>query len=379
MIRCGQQALATKGQIVTTGILVSAILWGCVGCSDVTEPSSSAPPTSTQESKVTTKPVESPAEPNQPAITFASQLHDFGTVSPRSQNQCRFVFQNTGTAPLIIKQNIETTCGCTVPSLSKIVYAPGEEGVIKVTYSAASNVGIASKHLTVTSNAPDSPTTLTITAKIARQVIAEPAAFTLLPKKNNAGCPTLTLRSQDQIPFAITRFSSTNNALIIDFDPSVKRTEYTITPTVIPDELKTHQQGILVLTLDHPKCPEVVFDYTVKSEYELKPSRVVLYNFEPNKPADRQVILTNNYGQAFTVGSASSDKHLVELIGQEKISTGPEESSYLLKLRITPQVESPEDRQFRDILHLKIDDGPTLELQCWGLRARVNIPRVSPR
>lgn len=374
MVWCGHQhLLGAKGRLTVSVVLFSAIILSCSGCGHVMTPSQSGTAASTAKDMA---PAATPAEPNQPQISFERQLHDFGIVSPRSHNQCRFAFQNTGTAPLIIAKSIPTSCGCTVGSLNKTVYAPGEEGVIEVTYTAASNVGIATKHLTVTSNAPDSPTTLTIKARIARQVIAEPQAFILLPKKPNAGCPTLTLRSQDKTPFAITRCSSTNNALTIKFDPTVKKTEFTLTPTVIPEELKKHQRGILVLSLDHPKCPEVVFDYTVKSEYELKPSRVVLYNFEPNKPADRQVILTNNYGEPFTVDSASSDSHLVELIGQQKISTGPQEFSYLLKLRITPRLKSPDDRQFNDILHIKIKDGPSLELRCWGLRSLIRGPRV---
>ncbi|UCG49798.1 MAG: DUF1573 domain-containing protein [Phycisphaerales bacterium] len=35
--------------------------------------------------------------------------------------------------------NVKAACGCTVVQLDKREYAPGESGVIKVTYTAASN------------------------------------------------------------------------------------------------------------------------------------------------------------------------------------------------------------------------------------------------
>jgi hypothetical protein len=44
--------------------------------------------------------------------------------------------------------DVKATCGCTVVQLEKREYAPGESGVIKVTYTAGSTPGAADRLLT---------------------------------------------------------------------------------------------------------------------------------------------------------------------------------------------------------------------------------------
>lgn len=76
---------------------------------------------------------------------------DYGTVSKESDNGIRiFEFTNTGDAPLIIK-NVQSSCGCTVPSKPKDPILPGQTGKIEVKYNM--NPGPIRKTITVESNA----------------------------------------------------------------------------------------------------------------------------------------------------------------------------------------------------------------------------------
>ena len=372
-----QQQSSAYGRFIQCILISTLLLFGICGCqSGVSTPQ---PETQTPELPITESQIIVPQEPNAPKLTFGELVHDFGIVRPSSENKCRFIFENTGTAPLIIEKTIQSNCGCTVPTLTKTVYQPGEQGVIRVTFAASPSLGTVSKYLTVKSNSVDGPVILTMIAKISYQVTAEPQRFVLLPKLENANCPTLTLHSLDNVPFSIVRFSSTNDAIMVDFDPSLKQAEYTLNATVIPEALQKQQHGILVLTLDHPKCPEVVIDYSVKPEFELKPTRLTLFNFKPDIGTVRQVLLTNNYGEDITIESAASDKQMVELIGQEEVPTGKHQTSLLLKIRITPKLDKPDARQFRDFLHVNIKDGPSLELLCGGMRSRIPGKQVTPR
>lgn len=76
---------------------------------------------------------------------------DYGTVTKEADNGMRsFEFKNTGNQPLIIT-NVQSTCGCTVPSKPTEPIMPGKVGKIDVKYNMAP--GPIRKTITVESNA----------------------------------------------------------------------------------------------------------------------------------------------------------------------------------------------------------------------------------
>ncbi|WP_262246330.1 DUF1573 domain-containing protein [Parapedobacter soli] len=83
---------------------------------------------------------------------------DFGVITEGKKVEHEFRFTNTGSSPLIIS-NVQASCGCTTPEYSKNPIAPGDEGLVKVVFNSAGQVGKQHKVITVTSNAV-SPNTL---------------------------------------------------------------------------------------------------------------------------------------------------------------------------------------------------------------------------
>ena len=76
---------------------------------------------------------------------------DYGKVYKENDSGIRsFEFKNTGDAPLIIT-NVQSTCGCTIPTKPKEPIAPGKTGKIDVKYNM--NAGPIRKTITVESNA----------------------------------------------------------------------------------------------------------------------------------------------------------------------------------------------------------------------------------
>ena len=76
---------------------------------------------------------------------------DYGTVSKGEDDGVRdFIFTNTGDAPLIIS-NVQSTCGCTVPTKPTAPIMPGKSDKISVKYNM--NPGPIRKTITVESNA----------------------------------------------------------------------------------------------------------------------------------------------------------------------------------------------------------------------------------
>lgn len=83
---------------------------------------------------------------------FEKETHDFGKIPQGKPVSFDFVFTNIGDEPLVIS-NVESTCGCTVPKYTTDPVPKGGQGVITVTFNAASVQPGFTKAVTIKSNA----------------------------------------------------------------------------------------------------------------------------------------------------------------------------------------------------------------------------------
>ena len=83
-------------------------------------------------------------------ITFDTEVVNYGSIQKGSDGTREFKFKNTGNAPLVI-YNVNSSCGCLVPSWPKDPIQPGGTGVIKAKYDTQ-RIGPFEKTLTVYSN-----------------------------------------------------------------------------------------------------------------------------------------------------------------------------------------------------------------------------------
>ena len=106
---------------------------------------------------------------------------DYGTVTKETDSGIRtFIFKNTGDAPLIIT-NVQSTCGCTVPTKPTEPILPGMTDKIDVKYNM--NPGPIRKTITVESNAVNVEGGK-IALKIKGEVIVKPEVNLLEKKKS---------------------------------------------------------------------------------------------------------------------------------------------------------------------------------------------------
>ncbi|HYW95654.1 MAG TPA: DUF1573 domain-containing protein [Bacteroidales bacterium] len=110
------------------------------------------------------RPKASTDEKTKSEISFASTVHDFGTIPYDSDGRCYFEFTNTSDEPLVVNV-VRTTCGCTRPEWPEEPVAPGDTGKIGITYNTKLP-GNFQKSITVYSNASDSPVKLMIKGKV---------------------------------------------------------------------------------------------------------------------------------------------------------------------------------------------------------------------
>ena len=119
-----------------------------------------------------------------PKIEFKDKDNtiDYGTTNKDDDDGLRsFEFTNTGDAPLIIT-NVQSTCGCTIPTKPTEPIEPGKTGKIDVKYNM--HTGPIRKTITVESNAVNVDEGR-VAIKIKGEVIEKPVV-NLLEKKSSS-------------------------------------------------------------------------------------------------------------------------------------------------------------------------------------------------
>jgi hypothetical protein len=306
-------------------------------------------------------------EPNGPApkIAFDQTVHDFGLVAPGSKQTCEFNFKNKGAGTLKIK-DVSKTCGCTVFTLEKKEYAPGEKGTLKVEYHADRGSGQRTRHLYVFSNDPDNERIeLTIKASIAQKVTCEPEKLNYKIKGKNAGFAELTIRSLDDKPFSITKFEATSDAVSAKFDPNQKAAKFVLNTKIDFKKMGPSSNGRIEISVTHPECPSITVPFSVLPRFRADPPAINLLNAEPEQIIHREVWVLDNYDEDFEIASAVSKKNIVKVIKQEKIG-----NRYKLSIDITPPAIHRSERMFMDTLTVTMKDGDRINITCRGFYRR---------
>lgn len=84
-------------------------------------------------------------------ISFEEKSWNFGDIRDGDIVNHDFKFKNIGDAALEVK-NVTATCGCTQPSFPFLPIAPGEEGVISVTFNSTGKINEQRPTVTVITN-----------------------------------------------------------------------------------------------------------------------------------------------------------------------------------------------------------------------------------
>lgn len=111
-----------------------------------------------------------------PRIVCEAPVHDFGEAPDSAPVEHDFVIRNDGQLSLQIL-SVRASCGCTAVNASQDVVPPGGTASIHATFTTANRSGAQVKTITVTSNDPETPTTLlTLRGTVVKPLSANPAA-----------------------------------------------------------------------------------------------------------------------------------------------------------------------------------------------------------
>lgn len=306
---------------------------------------------------------------NQPTgmIKFEDVVLDFGEVGPGTKSNEEFKFANIGEGTLRITK-VSQCCGV-VTTLEKKEYAPGESGVLKVTYNAPPQSGPQMRQMVVSSNDKTNPSVrLTIRAKIVPKIACKPEMLKLSLDAENAGCDTLTISSLDSQPFAITGFRSTAGCITADYDPAVKATEFVLDLKVDMEKIQKNLKGSIDIALTHPEGNLAYVRFDVTPAFTVTPPLLIVFNAEPQKPIVRKVWIFNNYKKDFEIDSTSSRENTIKVINQSKVENG-----YQFEIEITPPPPAQEKQfRFTDAFNIDIKGGEKQVVTCNGYYNRSN-------
>lgn len=298
-----------------------------------------------------------------PQILVTKAYHDFGGIGPGTYHSCEFTFKNVGTKTLKI-ENIQSTCGCSVPKLEKNDYEPGESGKIEVRFHAPSVNGETKKQLYIISNDPsNSRAQLELRAFVEVKVVAEPTEVSLRFDKPNAGLGSITIKSTDQQPFAITKFTTAPTGVMsCEIDPSKKATEFTLNPVVNMDVLSKNLSGVISIEVDHPQGGTQMVRYAATPKYEISRPRIILQNVKPGQKEQKEVVITSHYGDSLKIARSSSRTGLMKIAKQEI-----KDNALTLTVEITmPEKEASNRRYFSDELIVQFDNSEEVVIRSSG-------------
>ena len=320
------------------------------------------------------KPVPPPAPPiprrdDAGRLKADTMVFDFGEVSPKERVKGKFVLTNVGKEPLEIKKPIKPSCGCTVTSMKKYKLDPNESVVLEVTFTASSRPGRATKTIPVYTKAPAKPAKLIlkITANVRKHIDSSPAKWEFELRDAPKNKVPVHLQSTDGKAFAVTRYTASEDAVKLTFDPKTKAQKHNLPIEVDQEKIARLRNGAVTIWTDHPKVDKITIPYKTNMPFAASKVTLTFGNVDPGMPQRSQVAIFSNYGQQFELGDFKSLHGFVQL---ENVTTRPEDG-YLLDLVF----QIPEDsvrKVARDTLTIAIKDHPQtpVKVQVYGTRRR---------
>jgi len=285
--------------------------------------------------------------------------HDYGVIAPNSIERCEFAFRNPSRTVLHIYK-VEGCCGV-VTRMAKKAYEPGEQGTLQVEYYARARPGYMKRQIYVHSSDPNDPKMrFTIEAVISAKVAFEPNEITLDPRTRTI--PTVSLHSIDDKPFSVKRVVSTAKGIDLDAGARTPSTRHLLRPRITWDQLQEGLTGYLTVETTHPECTSLNIPFSVVTAYQASPAAISLFNVTPGKAIARNIWILNNYGEPFAIESVSSANGHILPNATTRIANG-----YQLAVKIVPPAPTTDQRSFDDLLTIRLQNGPTLTIECYGI------------
>ncbi|MDQ8196214.1 DUF1573 domain-containing protein [Coraliomargarita sp. SDUM461004] len=186
------------------------------------------------------------------------------TVSPDSKSYpFEFAFKNEGGSAVEISK-IKTSCGCTTAKLDKKVYAAGESGVIKGTFSVGDRKGLQQNSISVLTEDLGQPVIeLGLSLAIPQMITMKPGLL-LWRVGADTEAKTLSIIPNKELGVKILSIETDDSSFTIERSSSSASGEYLA--SVMPKSLDSQGRSLIrvqVAQEDSPKKVSTFFAHAI--------------------------------------------------------------------------------------------------------------------
>jgi hypothetical protein len=198
------------------------------------------------------------AEVSVPRSQFAELAHDFGRLSSGEVVQHDFVFTNTGTATLEIK-DVRPGCGCTTAGSWDRRVEPGKTGVIPVQFNSTGFNGTVSKTVIVICNDPaQTNVVLQVKGLIWKPIEITPAmaVFNVISEGQTNDTRIMRIVNHLDDPIELSDVKSTNQTFKAELKTVKPGKEFELQITAVPPYTSNTAATVSVKT-SAPQMPMI--------------------------------------------------------------------------------------------------------------------------
>src|SRR6266498_1814720 len=239
----------------------------------------SAAPAQTKTASPPTATVGSP-QPSGAKIQFAETNFDFGKVNSGDVIKHEFVFTNTGTATLEIK-DVRPGCGCTTAGIWDKRVEPGKTGVIPLQFNSVSYSGTVGKSTTVSCNDPgQSNVVLVMKGSLWKPIDVTPsmAVFNLSTDILTNQSRILRIVSNLDEPVELSEPQCTNRVFQMELKTVRPGKEFQLHVTAVPPFPPTPITVPVTIKTSSPKIPTLNISafLRVQEPIQVTPNQITL-------------------------------------------------------------------------------------------------------
>jgi hypothetical protein len=215
-----------------------------------------------------------------PRIQFQSAEFDFGKLNQGEVVKHEFVFTNTGTATLEIKE-VKPGCGCTTAGSWDKLVEPGKTGIIPLQFNSANFGGKISKSATATCNDPNrSNVVLQITGTVwkALEITPTMAIFNYSNEGQKPDTKVVRIVNNGDEPLTLSEPQCTNQSFRVELKSVQPGKEFELHITAVPPFATRSTIATVTLKTSSPKNPmlSVTAYVLVQPEVGVTPEQLLL-------------------------------------------------------------------------------------------------------
>ncbi|MDO4165597.1 MAG: DUF1573 domain-containing protein [Bacteroides sp.] len=253
----------------------------------------------------------------QPRFTSNTEMHSLGQIEWKHPASVQYIITNTGDQPLVLT-DVEPDCACTVAQWTQNPIAPGDKGMVNVTFDAEA-LGHFQKSVAIYTNAEPHLVYL----KFGGEVVSEIKDFTkthpyligqIRIDRNALEFPDVHLGEHPVLHVGVVNLSDR------PYEPVLMHLPSYIDMEVKPNVLQQGEKGIITLTLNPEKLTDLGLIQAsvylsrfagdkIGDENELPVSAVLLPDFSGLSDAERQ--------QAAHIQLSATDIDLTQVLAKK--------------------------------------------------------------